>query len=98
MLGMQGLTIHLAQNADELKTVKKISRAQGVEVRKLQSEYIQFYTQSLRQGILLTTSYTDEMQTLKDMMKTKDRELQRLGVEQKKGESEPVIIDSVCVA
>ena len=32
--------LHLVQNADELKTVKKISRAKGVEVHKLESECI----------------------------------------------------------
>ena len=32
--------LHLVQNADELKTVKKISRAKGAEVHKLESEYI----------------------------------------------------------
>ena len=57
--------------------MENISRAQAVEVRQLQSEYIQFCTQSLRQGILLTTSYTDENQALKDMMKRKDAEQKR---------------------
>ena len=61
--------------------MKKISRAQGVEVRKLQSEYIQIYSQSLRERILVTTSYTDELQALKDMMKRK-------AAEQKRKESE----------
>ena len=32
--------LHLVQNADELKTVKKISRAKGAEVHKLESECI----------------------------------------------------------
>ena len=55
--------------------VTKISRAQGVEVHKLQGEYIQSNAQSrLWQGILLFTSYTDENQALKEMMKTKDAE------------------------
>ena len=54
----------------------KISRAKSVEVHKLQSEYKQFYTQCPK-GILLATSYTDEMQALKDMMKTKDAEQKR---------------------
>ena len=80
---------------DKLKTVTKISRAKGAEVHKLQSEYIQSNTQSLRQGIFLNHSYTDEMQTLKDMVKRKDTELQWLLLGQKKRESERVIIDSV---
>ena len=65
-------------NAGELKTVQKIAQVKSVEVDKLQSEYIQFYTQSLRQKILLNHSYTDEMQTLKDVIKMKDAELQQL--------------------
>ena len=85
--------LYLAQNADELKTVKKISRAQGVEVHKLQSECIQFHTHSLRQGILLTTSYTDQMQSLKDTVKRMDAELQPW--RQKESECAS---DSVCMA
>ena len=44
---------------------------------------------------MLNHSYTDEMQTLKDMMKTKDSELQRLLSEQEKREGE-FGIESVC--
>ena len=56
-----------------------------------------FYTQSLRQGILLNHSYTDEVQTLKDMMDRKDAELQQLSLEQKRRESE-CMSDSVCMS
>ena len=76
--------------------MKKISRAKGAEVDKLQSEYIQFYIQSLRQGILLNHSYTDEMQTLKDIVKRKDAELQQLLLQLKQGESESAG-DNICI-
>ena len=56
-----------------------------------------FYTQSLRQGILLNHSYTDEMQTLKDMMGRKDAVLQQLSLEQKRRESE-CMSDSACMS
>ena len=59
--------------------MKKISRTQGIEVHKLQSEYKQSNTQGLRKQIFL--NHLDEMQTLKDIMKRKD-------AEQKKKESE----------
>ena len=96
MLGRQCLTTPCT-NSDELKTVAKISRAKSVEVHKLQSEYMQSNTKSLdKLGILLNNSHTGEMRTLKDMMKTKDGELQRLLLEQKKGEGE-FVIDRVCV-
>ena len=49
-----------------------------------------FYTQSLRQGILLNHSYTDEMQTLKNMMERRE-------LEQKRRESE-CMSDSVCMS
>ena len=68
--------------------MKKISRAQGVEVHKLQGEYLSFYIKGLSKGILLNHSYTDEMQTLKDMMKRKDAELQQLSLEQKQRKNE----------
>ena len=55
-----------------------------------------FYTQSLREGILLNHSYTDEMQILKDMMERKDAQLQQLSLEQKRRESE-CMSDSVCM-
>ena len=55
-----------------------------------------FYSQSLRQGILLNHSYTDEVQTLKEMMERKDAALQQLSLEQKRKESE-CVSDIVCI-
>ena len=52
-----------------------------------------FYTPSLRQGILLNHSYTDEMQTLKDMIERKDTELQQLLLGESEGAS-----DIVCMS
>ena len=71
--------------------MKKISRAQGIEVHKLQSEYMQLYTMypKLRARDITDHLYTDEMQAFKDMMKRKH-------TEKKRKESE-CASDSVCI-
>ena len=70
----------------ELEAVKKISKAKSAELDRLQSEYMQYLHPGLRQGILLNHSCTDEMQTLKETVKTKDAELQQLLLKMNKSE------------
>ena len=80
--------LHLAQNVEELQLVKKISQEKDEEVHMLQSEYTYSFIPKACCWSLLNHSYSDEMQTLKDMIKVKDAELQQLSLEQKERESE----------
>ena len=38
--------LYFVYNADELEAVKKISQEENAELQKLQSKYMQFYTQA----------------------------------------------------